>query len=106
MKDGTHTFKCDLLFKHSSTYQQAKGIGAAFIPSLALAFGTWSGSSKLFEVTYLLLWYVGLLEHTPSLDFAGISAESITRGIPWVYFGVATLLLGIAVAGRTQQLKN
>jgi hypothetical protein len=81
-------------------------VGAAFIPSLALALGTWSGSSKLFEVTYLLLWYVGLLEHTPSLDFAGISAESITRGIPWVYFGVAILLLGIAVAGRTRQLKN
>ena len=81
-------------------------VGAAFIPSLALALGTWSGNSKLFEVTYLLLWYVGLLEHTPSLDFAGISVESITRGIPWVYFGVAILLLGIAVVGRTQQLKN
>jgi hypothetical protein len=81
-------------------------IGAAFIPSLALALGTWSGSSKLFEVTYLLLWYVGLLEHAPNFDFAGISVESITRGIPWIYFGIALLLLGIAFSGRTRQLKN
>ena len=80
--------------------------GAVFIPSFALAVGTWSGNSKLFEVTYLLLWYGGLLEQVPSLDFAGISSESITRGIPWVYFGIAILFLGIAFAGRARQLEN
>jgi len=30
-------------------------VGACFIPSLALACGAWSGSSKLFEILYTLL---------------------------------------------------
>ena len=29
------------------------GVAAVFIPSLALALGTWSGSSKLFQIVYL-----------------------------------------------------
>jgi hypothetical protein len=49
---------------------------------------------------------VGLLEHATIFDFAGITVESITRGIPWIYFGIAILLVGIAFAGRTRQLKN
>ena len=32
----------------------AWGTGALFIPTLALALGVWSGSSKLFEVVYML----------------------------------------------------
>src|SRR5207342_3563182 len=34
-------------------------VGAFFIPTMALALGVWSGSSKLFEVLYLLMWYLG-----------------------------------------------
>ncbi len=33
--------------------------GALFIPTMALTLGVWSGSSKLFEVLYLFLWYLG-----------------------------------------------
>ena len=35
--------------------------GAFFIPSLALASGVWSGTSKLFEILYMLIWYLGPL---------------------------------------------
>ena len=35
----------------------AWAVGALFIPTLALALGVWSGSGKLFEVVFLVLWY-------------------------------------------------
>ena len=38
--------------------------GAFFIPSLALASGVWSGTSKLFEILYMVIWYLGPLNHT------------------------------------------
>jgi len=34
-------------------------VGCLFIPALAFALGTLSGSPRLFEVVYLLLWYAG-----------------------------------------------
>ena len=44
--------------------------GVLFIPSLALASGTWSGSNRLFEILYLILWYLGPVQHFKTLDFA------------------------------------
>ena len=43
--------------------------GAFFIPSLALASGVWSGTSKLFEILYMLIWYLGPMN---KLDGAGL----------------------------------
>jgi hypothetical protein len=71
-------------------------VGALFIPTLALALGIWSGGGKLFEVVYLLLWYLGPMQHVPGTDYLR------TPGI----FLVATVLLGMAaVAGRKRQLQ-
>ena len=79
-------------------------IGAAFIPSLALALGTWSASGKLFEVTYLLLWYLGPMNGTIPLDYLGATDQGIDQGIPLIYSGVSLLLLCIAILGRKRQL--
>jgi hypothetical protein len=79
-------------------------IGALFIPTFALAMGTWSGSSKLFEVVYLLLWYIGPLNQVPSLDFMGAVPAAVKTGMPLVWLA-ATVALGVAgVAGRKRQL--
>jgi hypothetical protein len=79
-------------------------IGAIFIPSLAITLGTWSGSSKLFEVTYLILWYLGPMNQTVQLDYLGATDQGITQGIPLIYLGVSILLLCFAVLGRKRQL--
>jgi hypothetical protein len=72
-------------------------VGALFIPTLALALGVWSGGGKLFEVVYLLLWYLGPMQHVPGMDYLRA---------PLVYL-VATALLGLAaVAGRKRQLQG
>lgn len=80
--------------------------GALFIPSLALALGVWSGSSKLFEIVYLLLWYVGPLHAVQQLDFMGVTPTAITAGMPRFYLSAAILLAAAAFMGRKRQLQN
>ena len=45
--------------------------GAIFIPSLVLASGVWSRTSKLFEVLYMIIWYLGPMNKVMELDFIG-----------------------------------
>ena len=61
-------------------------VGALFIPALALTLGCWSGSSKLFEVVYTMLWYCGPVEGLAVLDFMGASAPA---------FGMIGTLIGL-----------
>jgi hypothetical protein len=81
--------------------------GALFIPSLALAFGVLSRGGRLFEVVYIILWYLGPLhaEQVPILDFMGITDISIKAGMPLIYLVLTLLLLVAAVIGRQQQLQ-
>lgn len=74
---------------------------ALLIPSLALALGVWSGSSKLFEVLYTLWWYVGPMSHAPGLDFT--SANPGSRA-PVFYLLAAGFLLAAAYLGRRVKL--
>ena len=78
----------------------AWGAGALFIPSLALALGVWSGSSKLFEVIYVLLWYLGPFSGAAALDFAGATRQSS----PLEFLALAVLLLVAAWLGRKIRL--
>jgi hypothetical protein len=74
--------------------------GAAFIPSLALALGVWTGSGKMFEVLYLVLWYCGPLNSTPVLDYTGGSGSAPLAG----FAAAAAALAALAFAGRRRQL--
>lgn len=81
-------------------------IGALFIPTLALACGVWTGNGRLFEITFLMLWYVGPINHAPPLDFAATRPEALTAGAP-LTFAIATLALGaLAVLGRLRGLRR
>jgi ABC-type transport system involved in multi-copper enzyme maturation permease subunit len=82
--------------------------GAVFIPSLALSLGVWSGSSRLFEITYLLLWYLGPLHPfgMPHLDFMGATDASLSVGAPASFALCAAILLGAAALGRWRQLQG
>ena len=76
--------------------------GALFIPSLALALGVWSGSSKPFEIIYVSLWYLGPLNKVPGLDFIGAH----TSGRPEFYIPLSLALIAFAFLGRVRQLRN
>jgi hypothetical protein len=75
---------------------------ALFIPSLALALGVWSNSSKPFEILYITLWYLGPLNNTPGLDFIGAQSD----GHPGFYLLLSIALIAFAFFGRARQLRN
>lgn len=76
--------------------------GLVFIPSLALCLGAWTGSSKPFEVVYVLLWYLGSMNKVLELDYLGIHSLSY-----WpVYLGLGGLLFVLALAGRQYHLRH
>ncbi|MNR56752.1 hypothetical protein D3C85_1773900 [compost metagenome] len=79
----------------------AWGTGILFIPTLALALGTLGGSKKLFEVIYMLWWYMGPLNHVPSLDFLGVSDRN-----PALYLMFTVLSFTAGVTVRLWQTGN
>ncbi len=84
----------------------AWGIGTLFIPSLALAVGCWTGSSKAFEVIYILLWFTGPVNRVSALDFMGATQQSVADGIYVYYAAAAICLLGAAFVGRYLQINR
>ncbi|MBI3476140.1 MAG: hypothetical protein HY010_10435 [Acidobacteria bacterium] len=75
--------------------------GAIFIPSMAMALGVWSGSSKAFEAIYTVWWYMGPAHHTPGIDFMGVSQASSSA---LTYASAALALLAVAYWRRRAHL--
>ncbi len=76
--------------------------GALFIPSLALTSGVWSGTSKLFEILYMIIWYLGPLNKVTELDYIG----SHGNGRPEFFIPFSIVLIAFAIFGRARQLRN
>lgn len=76
--------------------------GALFISSLALACGVWSGTSKLFEVLYVTLLYLGAFNRTPPLDFTG----ACSNGRPEFFIPFSIMLMSFAIFGRARQVRS
>jgi hypothetical protein len=72
--------------------------GALFIPAFALACGAWSGSARLFEVLYAILWYGGPLNRAQALDYLGVHAATAAGAGGWT--ALALLSMALAVAAR------
>ncbi len=68
-----------------------------FVPTLALALGVLSSGSRVFEVVYLLWWYMGPFQKSPGADF--------TRGAPLVYLLAAVGLLALSAFWRGRQVR-
>jgi hypothetical protein len=81
-------------------------VGALFIPTMALTLGVWSGSSKLFEVLYLFLWYLGPANQVGQIDFMGAMGPLLPPRTPVLFLTVTVVLVIFAVAGRKRQLTN
>jgi hypothetical protein len=79
-------------------------IGALFAPSLALALGCWSGTSKLFQAIYLFVWYLASVQGVIWVDFMGHFPRTVQLGIPWVVAILTIALLVVAAFGRRRQV--
>ncbi|MCX7789474.1 MAG: hypothetical protein N2378_02435 [Chloroflexaceae bacterium] len=80
----------------------ALAAGLLFIPSLALALGVWTGTSKAFEVVYAVFWYLGVLNDVLELDYSGLHASG-----NWpVYLVLSVALFAAALLGRHRQVRG
>jgi hypothetical protein len=68
-----------------------------FVPTLALALGVFSSGSRVFEVVYVIWWYIGPLQKTAGMDF--------TAGAPQVYLLAAAGLLLLSAYWRSRQVR-
>jgi hypothetical protein len=78
--------------------------GVFFIPSLALALGVWSGTSKTFEAIYVAFWYIGPLHHIPAIDFLATTDAAVSAGTPVAFTIAGIVLLLAAFGGRWRQV--
>jgi len=78
--------------------------GALFIPSLALLLGTASHTQRLFQVTYVLLWYA-TVNHLGGADYMGtVLVHGHPAGpSPLLTAGVAVAMLAATFAIRAAQ---
>jgi hypothetical protein len=74
------------------------------VPSLALMFGAWTGSSKIFEVFYLVVWYAGIANRFPAMDFIGLTPQAIIYQQPALILSSLIVCILFAFLGRRQQL--
>jgi hypothetical protein len=79
--------------------------GALFIPTLALALGVWTASSRPFEALFTSLWYVGPLNRVPGFDFTGGANGPHTVKYACLYLVLTSALLASALFGRRWQLR-
>jgi hypothetical protein len=87
-----------VLFSNGDLPGLAGWLGAVvFIPALALALGVFSSGSRLFEVVYLFLWYLGPYQKVPIFDFI--------TGAPQVYLLAAAGLLLLSTLWRGRQVR-
>jgi hypothetical protein len=93
-----------LLFAAAPAGALACAAGVLAVPAFALACGSLSGTPRLFEALYLVLWYIGPANHVGALDFSG---ASVTDGAlrPAMMFGVAAAVsLAIAHWARARRM--
>ncbi|OEH94413.1 hypothetical protein [Bacillus solimangrovi] len=100
------------LMQGQMTYFYSWLVGVFFIPTLSFALGLLSGSRKLFEVIYMLWWYMGPVNDLPYLDFLGVStAHNNLYIILTVVFFITALMIqqvqtGSLSLGRTKGINK
>lgn len=98
-------FGLRLLFAGEWAHLLAFLVAAGFIPALALALGIWTGTSRTFELVYLLWWYL-IVNGAWQLDFMGTTAQALAAGRPLIFLAAGILLFILAALGRYRQLNR
>ena len=84
------------------TYRSAKYVIENNIPGDFVECGVWSGTSKLFEILYMLIWYLGPMNKITELDYIG----SHGNGRPEFFIPFSIVLIVFALIGRTRQIRT
>jgi len=80
--------------------------GALFIPSMALACGTLTGTTRTFEILFTTLWYIGPLQGG-GLDFIGVDINTSQQNdAALLFILVALVLIVLALQARKWQIQR
>jgi hypothetical protein len=81
-------------------------IAALFIPTFALFLGITSGSQKLFEVIYLVIWYLGPINRLEMFDFIAVTDQTLTTLVPISYLIISLALIPLTMFIRSKEGKT
>jgi hypothetical protein len=70
--------------------------GLLFVAFFSTALGSLSRGGKLFSGITVALWYAAV-NGAPALDWSGVLAPGTQLSTPWLYAGVALVLLALAM---------
>lgn len=68
-------------------------VASSLISSILLLLGILSKDSKLFEVLFIITWYIGLFQKTYPIDFLNLTGVHNTIGYLSVLIAISVLLL-------------
>lgn len=81
-------------------------VGALFAPTLGIALGVLTKSSRFYEITFLIIWYMGPVEKVSVFDFIGAHQAALDQGMPSIYLALTGALLALTIFVRSRQLRN
>ncbi len=88
------------------SYGAALLVGALLVPSAALALGSVSHSRRPFEIGYLMIWYIGSIEHLPAIDLLGTTEEAIAPGKFVLLLILSLFFVSVAFVTRRIRLQT
>ncbi|WP_405631112.1 hypothetical protein [Pseudoalteromonas sp. Ld20] len=69
-------------------------VAISFMVSLAYFCGAFTQTKRMFEVVFLVIWYIGPLQAGLYLDFLGVNSQSSwDAGMPYYFLAIASGLL-------------
>ncbi|MBW6408690.1 hypothetical protein [Clostridium weizhouense] len=68
-------------------------MGIFFVNAFGMFMGNITKNSTAFEIIYIILWYVGMLNDFTSLDFLGLTKIAVSKHIPIMYLVVGIILI-------------
>lgn len=81
-------------------------LGSVFIIAMAFFIGSSVGNSTIYELIYIIIWYVGILNQMPYLDFLGITQNSQNMNVPFIFFIISVIMITLSYFQRVKRLKN
>ena len=82
-------------------YLMQLSIAISFTVALAYFCGTFTGTKRMFEGLYLVLWYVGPFQAALYVDFFGVnSAISWQTGMPFYFLTLSIALLTLTIYAK------
>ncbi|OPJ63998.1 hypothetical protein [Clostridium oryzae] len=81
-------------------------MGAIFVNALGIFIGNFAKSSTAFEITYIILWYVGITNGVSGLNFLGTTQQAASSHTPIVFLFIGIILTIASIIIKNRRMNN